>query len=311
MRTFILAGALVMAAATVLPAQSARDRDRDPQDISRIDTTLAIGTNGTVDLNVVGGSIVVTGTDSRQVRIVATSERGSLRLEHSTNRITLRLDRARGRGGDTEYRVTVPPGVRVLTSSTSGDISVKGTRGDVEATTMSGDVTIADITGSVSSETLSGDIDIAGITGNVRVQSVSGDVSVTRATGNVEVESVSGEIGLRTITSKAVRGVTVSGEVDFDGSIAADGRYDLRSHSGDVRVALPPGVNALVGVSTFSGEIDSDFPLTLEPGQRRTQGRQFEFRLGSGGARIDLESFSGDIYLVRGTGSRNRQGGNR
>ena len=309
MRAFVVAGMAAMMAATALPAQGSRDRDA--QEGSRIDTTLAIAPGGTIDLNLVSGTIVVTGSDSRQARIVAVSERGSLRLEQTTNRIVLRAERIRGRSGDTEYRVSVPAGVRVLMASTSGDLSARGTRGDVEATTMSGDVLIADVTGNVSSETLSGDVDITGITGNVRVQSVSGDVAIQRASGNVEVESVSGEIALRSITSKAVRGVTVSGEIDFDGSISADGRYELRSHSGDVRVGLPAGVNALVGVSTFSGEIDSDFPLTLEPGQRRSHGRQFEFRIGSGGARIDLESFSGDIYLDRGAGRRSTQGGNR
>jgi DUF4097 and DUF4098 domain-containing protein YvlB len=135
-------------------------------------------------------------------------------------------------------------------------------------------------------------------------------VTVENVSGTVEVESVSGEIVLSRITSKSVRGVTVSGEIDFDGSIAPDGRYELNSHSGDVRVSLPDNVNALVSVSTFSGEIDSDFPLTLEPGDRRPQHQQFQFRIGSGGARIQLESFSGDIYLDRGS-SRNRQGGAR
>ena len=307
MKALILYGAAAVVAAVAAPVERAGGQER-----SRIDTTIAIGTSGTVDLTIVGGDIVVTGWDRREVRIIAESERGSLRLEQTTNRISLRDDRGRRfHGGDADYRVTVPVGTRVIMAATSGDLSATGTRGDVEASSMSGDIEISDATGEVHVETLSGNIEVQRATGGVRVQAVSGDVTVRRASGPVEVESVSGEIVLREITSKSVRAGTVSGEVEFEGPIAADGRYEMRSHSGDVRVMLPRGVNALVGVSTFSGEIDSDFELTLEPGERRPQHRQFQFRLGSGGARIDLESFSGDIYLDRGTEGRNRQGGAR
>ena len=311
MKTLILYGFATLAVATALPAQSRRDRDRGADEGSRIDTTLTLGTNGVVDLSIVGGEIVVTGGTGRQVRIVAESERAQLRLEHTSNRITLRTERNRHRGGDTEYRITVPAGTRVIMASTSGELTARGTKGEVEATTMSGDISITDASGDVLAETLSGSVEISGVTGDVSVQAVSADVSIERVTGAVEAESVSGEIILRNITSKSVSGVTVSGEVEFDGSIVADGRYKLSSHSGDVRVSLADAVNAIVSVSTFSGEIDSDFPLTLEPGERRSNHQQFQFRIGSGGARIDLESFSGDIYLDRGTTGRARQGGAR
>ncbi len=309
MKALILYALATVGVATVLPAQSNR-RDRDEQEGSRIDTTLTLAANGTVDLSLLAGEIVVTGGSGRQVRIVAESERGQLRLEQSSNRISLRTERNRGRGGDTEYRVTVPTGTRVIMASSSGDLTARGTKGEVEATSMSGEISITDATGDVQAEALSGSVEISKVNGSVSVQAVSGDITVREVSGAVEVESVSGELVLENITSKSVRGVTVSGEIDFDGSIASDGRYELNSHSGDVRASLPDNVNALVSVSTFSGEIDSDFPLTLEPGEGRRQHQQFEFRIGSGGARIQLESFSGDIYLDRGS-SRNRQGGAR
>lgn len=314
MKAQILFGIAMLGVATALPAQSARERDRDrdrDSQGSRIDTTLTLDANGTVDLSILGGDIIVTGGSGRQVRILAESERAQLRLEHTSNRISLRPERNRVRGGDTEYRVTVPAGTRVIMASTSGELTARGTRGEVEATSMSGDITISDASGEVQAEALSGSVEISGVSGSVSVQSVSGDVSVENASGEIEVESVSGEIELQGITSKSVRGMTVSGEIDFEGTIAPDGRYELKSHSGDVRMNLPANVNALVSVSTFSGEIDSDFQVTLEPGDGRRHHQQFEFRIGSGGARIQLESFSGDIYLDRGTASRNRQGGAR
>jgi len=53
-------------------------------------------------------------------------------------------------------------------------------------------------------------------------------------------------------------------------------------------------------VSTFSGDFESDFPITIGPGPQSQ--REWEFRQGTGSARVRLESFSGTINLRRGSG---------
>jgi hypothetical protein len=62
-----------------------------------------------------------------------------------------------------------------------------------------------------------------------------------------------------------------------------------------VTFGMPARVDATISVSTFSGDFESDVPVQLTE-QRR--GRQFSFTLGSGSARVELQSFSGDIRLV-------------
>jgi len=54
-------------------------------------------------------------------------------------------------------------------------------------------------------------------------------------------------------------------------------------------------------VNTFNGSFESDFAVTLSGQNGRN--RRLTFALGGGGATIDLESFSGDIRLVK-PGSR-------
>jgi hypothetical protein len=64
-------------------------------------------------------------------------------------------------------------------------------------------------------------------------------------------------------------------------------------------------LNATVSVSTFSGDLESDWPITITPGPgRRMHGQEWEFTVGNGGARLNLESFSGTIYLRRGSSPR-------
>ena len=93
----------------------------------------------------------------------------------------------------------------------------------------------------------------------------------------------------------------MSGDVTYDGTIDPSGRYQFRSHSGDVRLRIPSNVGARLSVETFSGTIDSAFPITLQPGDRSAgRPRRFDFTLGGGGASISLETFSSDITIERG-----------
>jgi DUF4097 and DUF4098 domain-containing protein YvlB len=106
---------------------------------------------------------------------------------------------------------------------------------------------------------------------------------------------VNGEIRLERITSPSVEGATVNGEIVYDGTIQDNGRYWFNTHNGDLVVSVPRNANVTVSVSTFNGEFESDFPVTLTG----TRGKRFNFTLGGGSARLELESFGGTIRLVR------------
>ncbi|MGH7717317.1 MAG: DUF4097 family beta strand repeat-containing protein [Gemmatimonadaceae bacterium] len=293
----------VMLIATPLAAQRdrERDRDRDEEYRSRIDTTVALDRGGTVDLSLVAGEIRVTGWNRDQVRVNATSERGILRFDATRSRVSLEVRSERGRGGDTRYEVSVPAGTRVLMRSVSGELSATGVNGEIEAHTVSGDIDIADATNRAEFESVSGEVTVARVRGDLRGNAVSGSITVQSVTGEVDVETVSGEVSLTGLQSRFVRAASVSGEVEFDGTIDPAGRYEFNSHSGEVRLVLQGDVNATVSVETFSGSIDSAFPMTLEPGAIGGQHKRFQFRIGNGGARISAESFSGGIDIERGS----------
>ena len=52
-------------------------------------------------------------------------------------------------------------------------------------------------------------------------------------------------------------------------------------------------------MSTFSGSLESDFPVTIGGREGRNRGRDLQFTLGGGGARVTVETFSGDENLER------------
>ncbi len=298
---------LALVSATAL-AQGGGRRDRESRRSgefrSRLDTTVALERGGTVELGLVSGEIIVIGGASNTVRIRATSEEGRLRFDASPSRVALSVEAVNGELGDARYEVSVPAGTRLVANAVSGDITVRDTRGSVETQSVSGDVSVSNATDRVTASSVSGSVDVRSVTGSVRGQSVSGDFTLTDATGDVEAGTVSGDITITRTRSRLVRATTTSGDIAYDGNADPDGRYELRSHSGDVHVSLPPSADATFTVETFSGGIDTNFPITLQPGRVGMRPRHVTFKVGSGAARVSLESFSGDIIIRRGTGSR-------
>ncbi len=96
--------------------------------------------------------------------------------------------------------------------------------------------------------------------------------------------------------------------MSYSGTVEQTGTYTFKSNSGRVTLAIPADVGATVSLETFSGNVDSDFPVTLGSGTNRIgHDSKFEFKIGNGRARMTLESFSGNIRIQRGTGRENQE----
>jgi len=279
-------------------------------DRSRIDTTFAFDKGGTVTVNARNGDIVVTGVAGNQVHVRASSEDKSLRLDASRTRVMLEATGRRS-DGDSHLEMSVPFGTRVIARTQSGDIGVRGTRGEVEAHAQSGEIRVDEVAGRLDVNTLSGDITVRNVVGDVDVGTTSGSVKLSDVRGNADVGTVSGDVELHGVTAKIVRAKTTSGDVTFDGLIDPAGRYELVAHSGDVSLNIQKEASAQLTVSTWNGGIDSQFPITLRPGEHgigSSTGKRFTFEIGGGAARITAETFSGNITISsNGRGATDRR----
>ena len=281
-----------------------RDRDREEERRERdaagsLDTTVTFDAKGTVTVGCAGGDVVVVGTDRNEIRVKARTERGAIRFTSSGSNAS--LEPASNRGcSDAHFELSVPAGIHLVANTWSGSLSVRGVHGEIEAHAQSGDVEIKDAGDRVEVETLSGDATIHGVRGDASIHTLSGDVTLEGARGTVEVETVSGDIELHDVVSRQVRTNSTSGDLTFAGAIVNAGRYEFTTHSGELRLELPSNVGAQLSLSTFSGEIDSAFPITLKAGEHgigADQAKKLNFTLGQGSARIIAETFSGDVTL--------------
>jgi DUF4097 and DUF4098 domain-containing protein YvlB len=273
-----------------------------------LDTTVTLR-QGTVDLSLMSGRIEVVGGSGSEAHIRATTSLGDIQFDAGPGRIRLSVEPgSRGGVGDAQFELTVPAGTRVIANSLSGSVSIRGVKGEVDVNTVSGSIDVSDAARKVKLESVSGNVEAAHIAGDTRASSVSGRVEVDDVAGDLETESVSGRITMLGARSKYVRAGSVSGRIAYAGTFEGGGSYEFKSHSGSVRLSLPANVGAEVRVETFSGSIDSDFPVTLQPtttSRGHSSGR-IEFKIGDGRSRIVAESFSGTIKIERGDGRDSR-----
>ena len=213
-------------------------------------------------------------------------------------------------GVSISYDVTVPPGTALRSKSGSGSQRIEGVDGDlvvstgsgsvnvrrsggrVRASTGSGGVTAQDVGGAFEASTGSGSIDGTGVKGPISARTSSGSIEVTQTGGgDVEASSSSGSIKVRGVQG-AVRASTTSGSLAIEGQMARDWR--LSSSSGHVTVSVPANQGFELDASSSSGQIDTDFPITVSGtigkhalrGAARGGGPLLHVRTSSGGISI-------------------------
>ena len=147
--------------------------------------------------------------------------------------------------------------------------------------------------------TVSGDLLASNLEGELDLTSVSGDVRLEGGRGQgISLETVSGDVDLLDVRAREVTGHTVSGRVTFRGPVLDGGSYDFSTTSGDITVGMPERPNATLSAATFSGRFSSDLDTTQQPGRNR---RRHNATWGSGSARLDVETLSGDIRITTST----------
>ena len=212
---------------------------------------------------------------------------------------------------DIDAPVAISNGSGSVTVKRVGALKVITRSGEISATTVKGDLTARTQHGNVEVRDVTGTMDVVAANGNVEAHNISGDVRANLAVGNVELYCVKGRVEANTASGSVslvglggdVEATTASGEIIFKGQIRAGGRYRLKSISGEVEMTIqpsPPGFTAML--STYSGDIETDFPLKVEkPLQGGPINRRINGRFGDGGTQITLDSFNSGVKLAKGT----------
>ena len=201
---------------------------------------------------------------------------------------------------DTEVSATVASGAQavrgvrgpVKVQAASGSIRVEKIDRDAQLTTASGSVSANDVGDDVRVSSASGSINVTNTKGDVRVNAIAGTIQVLRPGARVETDTASGAIDIQGALND-VKAHAASGRVSVQGNPAANSYWELKTVSGSVLLKVPASANFHLSAQAVSGEIRTDIPIMIEEQGKRV----LRARMGRGGARVDVQTVSGEIRV--------------
>lgn len=264
-----------------------------------------VAPDATIEVSNVQGSVAITAWDRNEIELVAEleSDKDKLEFEATPRIVRIEVDRPDGRYGrdDSEARLKlkVPAGAVLVVDTVSADITVAGVRGEQDLESVSGTIGTQAFDAPVKAASVSGDVTVTGTGGKaaVKTENVSGSATVTGVRGSFDGEVVSGEIRATIAAAEDIEVNSVSGEIAINAELAPSARVEMESVSGTIELKIKPPVNADFDLESFSGDIDVCFGPKARETSKFTPGTELSFTQGKGGARIELQTLSGEISI--------------
>jgi hypothetical protein len=174
---------------------------------------------------------------------------------------SIHIDYVNARDISVDYEITVPADTTIRSHTGSGDQTIEDIHGNADLQSGSGDMKLSRLTGEIRLQTGSGDVRAREISGPVRGGAGSGDIEVEETgSGDIDLHTGSGNITARGIRG-AFRADAGSGDITAEGT--QTGAWEIRTGSGNVHVRLPANAAFDANISTSSGTLSVDAPITM------------------------------------------------
>ena len=208
----------------------------------------------------------------------------------------IRIDYVNAHDISVDYEITVPADTTIRTHSGSGDQTIEGTHGNVDLQSSSGELKLTKITGEIHFQTGSGNVRAREISGAVQGGAGSGDMEVEETgAGDIDLQTGSGNITVRGIHG-GLHAQAGSGDITAEGTMT--GGWEIRTGSGNVHARLPADAAFDANISTSSGTLDVDAPITMTvQGRVNETHKTIMGKVRGGGPMLTLRTGSGDIHI--------------
>jgi DUF4097 and DUF4098 domain-containing protein YvlB len=209
---------------------------------------------------------------------------------------TVRVDYVNYHNISVDYEITAPPDTQVRSRTGSGNQTLEGLHGTIDLQSGSGDVQLTRMQGEFHVETGSGNVHARDIAGPLRARAGSGDFDIEEnGPGDIEAHTGSGNITVRKVEG-AFRADAGSGDITADGT--PKNSWTVRTGSGNVRLRFPSDAALDVDVTTSSGTINMDQPVTTTVVGRVQETRKtISGKVRGGGPLVSVRTGSGDIHI--------------
>ena len=133
---------------------------------------------------------------------------------------------------------------------------------------------------------------------HVDLRTVNGGVRLTGLTGEVRATTTNGGVVGKGLRSQIVEGRVTNGGVEMEllAPLGQDGRVELGSTNGGVRLSVPGDSRATFSARAVNGGVNvENLALTITGEQTR---RRVEGTLNDGGARVELSTTNGGVRVT-------------
>lgn len=193
----------------------------------------------------------------------------------------------------------VPRDARVWIKTGSAQVDVQGVAGGLDLHVIGGTVTVSGKPRELIVESMDGAVTFSGDAAFVKIKTATGNIVFTGRGEDMTLTTVSGIMtvdgGGRAPIERA-RLESVTGPITFGAELAraADVRFD--THSGSIDLRLVANAAVEIDAATMTGTIENQWN-----GRRAIAGREgrgMELGTGSGGARIQIRTFKGNVRIA-------------
>jgi len=311
---------------TVQPGRDGREEQSET-----FKKAVRLGANGELDVsNIVGDITIVRGGGSEATIEVTKVARAQtveaarellplvkVEINERSNRAEVRTVYAssddnmfRGRRNvnvSVHYMITAPAGTSVTARSTTGNLRATEIAGELSLITTSGNVQVTRGRKVDAVKSTLGSIEVTETDSETPIEAttISGDVLMRQVKApRVELSSISGKVTMQDIQSAKVEAQSLSGDVEFSGVLVKGGRYEITSHSGNVRIMVTGGTGFEVEANSWSGRVESDMQGLArhnnnnedQPGPGR-HSKTLRGVVGDGNAMLEITTFSGNVWI--------------
>jgi hypothetical protein len=273
------------------------------------DRSFDVRSGGRLSVNVDGGQIVVSGTDSQRV-VVRMRAKGSddrlekitMSAERTADGVTVLGKRDRGDslfgwfGSEPNISVTieVPRDYNLDLQTSGGDISVRQVNGTAVGRTSGGRVNVESIRGDVRMRTSGGRMNARAIQGAVDLDTSGGTIAASQIEGRVRANTSGGSIRLERV-SGPIDAQTSGGSINIE-LIGNNEGIIAKTSGGSISLRVPSSTSGTLNASTSGGHVSSDLNFTSSDiGKSSIRGK-----LNGGGPEILARTSGGSIQIIGG-----------
>ncbi len=262
-----------------------------------VDRRFAVQSNASIRIFNLAGSTRVTGWDRDSITITGEVPKGAGRFfaggSGGAAKLGVFSDSLDAPGATLEIRV--PRGANVWIKSATATVAVSGVEGELDVSTVSGNIAVDGAPRRLATEAMDGNIDLVTRAPFTRAKTASGAITLRGGGGDVLASSVSGPIrylGAHKVLTGRLE--SVSGSVEFGGTVMRGGTLSIETHDGSVSLAVPNDQLADFEVTTFGGAVTNALRHEVA---RMPRGKPVRFSTGPDGAAITVRSFKGSVSV--------------